>query len=114
MSPFSWHRWLSRRRGAAPAARPLRVERLDDRIVPAVIYVDDTWAGTAAGAHPTPDPVGGLVFGSSAFATIQSAINAVPAGSTLVVYGGAYPGAVNVNKKNGGSSYYNMNCHHFS
>ena len=60
--------------------------------------MDNTWAGTPAGADPANDPVGGLMFGTNAFVSIQSAVNAASAGDTVVVFGGTYPGAVNVNK----------------
>jgi autotransporter-associated beta strand protein len=92
-------RW-NRRRASSHSTRSLRVELLDDRTLPSVslAYVDDTWAGTASGGHPTPDPVGGLVFGTNAFADIQSGIDALTDGGALVIYGGTYPGAVNVNK----------------
>src|SRR5262249_28113463 len=65
---------------------------------PTTVYVDDSWAGTPAGTDPADDPVGGLVFGSSAFAAIQDAIDHVAAGGTVIVFGGTYAGAVNVNK----------------
>jgi sugar lactone lactonase YvrE len=82
--------------------RPLHVERLDDRTLPSVslAYVDDTWIGTPTGGQPTPDPVGGLVFGTNAFADIQSGINALTDGGTLVIYGGTYTytNSVNFNK----------------
>jgi hypothetical protein len=66
------HKQLNRRRASSRSMRPLRVEPLDDRTLPSVglAYVDDTWAGTTAGGHPTPDPVGGLVFGTDAFVDI--------------------------------------------
>src|SRR5438128_1852359 len=91
---------LNRRRASSRVTRPLRVEPLDDRTLPSVglAYVDDTWRGTNLGADPTPDPVGGLVFGTNAFADIQSGINALTDGGTLVIYGGTYPYDVNVNK----------------
>ena len=62
------------------------------------VYVDDTWTGTANGTDPANDPIGGLVFGYNAFADLQSAINAVAASGTVIVYGGSYAGGVNVNK----------------
>src|SRR5262245_31798606 len=94
------HKQLNRRRARSWITRTLRVEPLDDRTLPSVglAYVDDTWRNTNLGAQPTPDPVGGLVFGTDAFADIQSGINALTDGGTLVIYGGTYPGAVNVNK----------------
>jgi hypothetical protein len=44
---------------------------------PTTVYVDDNWAGTPTGNDPSNDPVGGLVFGTNAFADIPSAISAV-------------------------------------
>ncbi len=54
-------------------------------------YVDDDWAGTAAGA----DPDGGgpaTNFGTSSFAGLQAAVTAAAAGDTLVVRPGVYAG----------------------
>src|SRR5262245_59806667 len=113
MLPNIWRWWLSctngsrshgrsrrgrfTQRGAHVAVRP-RLESLEHRINPATRYVDDSWVGTMAGTQPANDPVGGLVFGTTAFADIQSAINQAAAGDTVVVFGGNYPAAVNVNK----------------
>src|SRR5262249_36745639 len=90
----------SHRRHRRTTARPPRLEQLGERVAPSVTqaYVDDTWAGTALGADPANDPVGGLAFGTNAFADIQSAINALSSGGTLTVYSGRYPGPVNVNQ----------------
>jgi autotransporter-associated beta strand protein len=65
---------------------------------PTTAYVDDTWLGTTPGTDPANDPVGGLVFGYTAFADIQSGLDAVISGGTLVVFGGTYAAAVNFNK----------------
>jgi autotransporter-associated beta strand protein len=69
---------------------------------PNTVFVDDSWAGTANDTEPATDPtVGGvLVFGVNAFADIQSGINAVTAGGTVVVYGGTYatPTTLNINQ----------------
>lgn len=54
-------------------------------------YVDDDWAGTAAGA----DPDGGgpaTNFGVNSFATIQAAVNGAGAGDSIFVGPGVYPG----------------------
>src|SRR5262249_39343629 len=69
-----------------------------DVVQPTTVYVDDTWTGTAVGTNPANDPIGGLVFGYNAFADIQSAINQVATGGTVVVFGGFYAAPVNVNK----------------
>jgi hypothetical protein len=71
-------------------ARPI-LEPLEERLNPSnLVYVDDNWAGTANGADPANDPIGGLVFGTNAFSNIQSAVDAVSANGTVVVYGGTY------------------------
>jgi RHS repeat-associated protein len=67
-------------------------------VAPASVYVDDDWSGTPIGATPATDPIGGLVFGYTAFATIQDAIDHVEPMGSVTVYGGDYPGPVNVNK----------------
>jgi autotransporter-associated beta strand protein len=67
-------------------------------IQPTAVYVDDSWAGTAPGADPATDPVGNLVFGYTAFANVQQAINIVGNGGTVTIYDGSYSGAVNVFK----------------
>lgn len=65
-------------------------------IAPDVVYVDDDWAGTTIGANPTNDPIGGLVFGYNAFASMDntnvalSAVDQVATNGTIVVYGGNY------------------------
>src|SRR5262245_836102 len=78
----------------------LFVMRLEDRTQPSVAlaYVDDIWTGTAVGAHPILDPVGGLVFGADAFSDIPSAISNLNVGGTLVIFGGTYTGSLNINK----------------
>ncbi|MDX1946825.1 MAG: Ig-like domain-containing protein [Pirellulaceae bacterium] len=63
-----------------------------------LLYVDDTWAGTGGGANPAFNPVGVLSFGTNAFADLPSAIAAATTGSTIVVFGGSYPAAVDINK----------------
>src|SRR5262249_22126038 len=65
---------------------------------PGTVYVDDNWAGTATGANPANDPIGGLVFGYNAFADIPSAIPQAAAAGTVVVFGGSYGTAVNISK----------------
>ncbi len=65
--------------------------------VPLTVYVDDSWAGTAAGA----DPDGGgpaTSFGTDAFATIQDGVSGVRRTGTVYVYTGTYNENVNVPK----------------
>jgi autotransporter-associated beta strand protein len=74
-------------------------------IQPNTVYVDDSWAGTANNTEPATDPTAGgiLLFGFNAFADIQSGINAIAAGGTVVVYGGSYtaPSTLNISKSVG-------------
>src|SRR4029079_18365209 len=64
-----------------------------------IFYVDDDWAGTTPGTNPANNPNGPLAFGTTAFATIQDAIDKVAgSGYQIVVYGGPYPAAVNINQ----------------
>ena len=64
-----------------------------------VVYVDDDWAGTGIGNNPIENGVPGtLSFGFNAFADVQSAVNAVALGGTIVVFGGNYAGNLNLNK----------------
>ncbi len=65
---------------------------------PTTVYVDAIWAGTPAGADPADDPIGGLNFGFNAFSDIQSGINQVASGGTVVVFGESYASPVVVNK----------------
>jgi hypothetical protein len=78
------------------------IEQLETRFVPSAlpntVYVDSHWAGTVASADPSNDPVGGLQFGTNAFSDIQSAIEAAPSNGTVVVFGGTYSGALNIDK----------------
>ncbi|MBA3483206.1 MAG: hypothetical protein H0T51_15465, partial [Pirellulales bacterium] len=75
---------------------------LNQQPAPSVVYVDDSWAGTALGTDA--DGGGNIVanwtgiggaangtqFGVDQFATIQDAINAVAAGGSIYVYAGSY------------------------
>src|SRR5437899_11341731 len=86
---------LLRRPGSKNAKRHGRallvLQPLEERLNPSnLVYVDDSWAGTANGADPANDPVRGLVFGTNAFSDIQGAVNAVSANGTVVVYAGTY------------------------
>jgi hypothetical protein len=70
---------------------------------PLMVFVDDSWAGTATGAD-ADTPAGGTMgngqaFGYDQFATIQDGIDAVAAvGGTVYVYAGTYIEAINVHK----------------
>jgi hypothetical protein len=66
-------------------------------VTPSTVYVDDDWVGTTPGT----DPDGGgpaMNFGCDSFATIQAAVNAVPAGGTIIVAAGNYIENPSVNK----------------
>jgi autotransporter-associated beta strand protein len=52
----------------------------------ATVYVDNIWLGTTPGTDPTHDPVGGLVFGYNAFADIQSGLDHLASGGTIVIF----------------------------
>src|SRR5262249_22762626 len=65
--------------------------------IPTLVYVDSHWAGQG-GPLVVPDPVGNLSFGVTAFADIQTAINHVAFGGTVVISGGSYPAAINISK----------------
>jgi hypothetical protein len=65
---------------------------------PLVVFVDDSWAGTAIGAD-ADGPGGGTLgngqaFGYDQFATIQDAIDAVAVGGEIRVYAGTYTQAI--------------------
>lgn len=54
---------------------------------PATVYVDQSFAGTPVGASPVTAPTGlTLQFGYNAFADIQSGLNALDSGGTLVIF----------------------------
>src|SRR5262245_32054472 len=121
----SWLRRFFRPAAHSPARRKtlkrnqaLVVESLETRVVPAVtLYVDNpndfvidsdqgaigvldngdgvTWNPGAGSAHG--GPVSGLVFGTTAFGTVGSAVNAAVAGDTIRVAGGSFAESVNVN-----------------
>lgn len=71
--------------------------------VPTGVFVDDNLEGTATGATVSVDPDGagpqapveGLIFGQTAFARIQPAIDVSPVGGTVVVAPGTYNEFVN-------------------
>ena len=92
-----------------------RVELLEDRLTPSSLYVDnpadfiittDQGApGLDAGDTVTFNPSGGtqtshsgLVYGTNAFGTIQSAVDAATAGDIINVAQGTFSEAVTVNK----------------
>lgn len=65
--------------------------------LPAVVYVDDSWTGSAPGSDP--DGAGPATsFGYDAFAKIQDGINGVDGGGTVNVATGTYVEDINVNK----------------
>src|SRR5688572_1007565 len=113
LSPSTFSRLATIRRPARK--RALRFEPLEDRSVPASLYVDNpgdftiTFDQGAAGLDDgdtvswTPSggshlPVAGLTFGTDAFGTIQSAVTAAVAGDTVNVANGTFSELVNVNK----------------
>jgi CSLREA domain-containing protein len=56
---------------------------------PAIVYVDDDWAGTTPGADP--DGAGPATsFGFDAFATVQDGVGGVATGGTVNVLAGTY------------------------
>ncbi|MCY2990968.1 MAG: hypothetical protein NTY19_24295 [Planctomycetota bacterium] len=71
---------------------------LDEVTFTRAVYVDDRWAGTADGATPAASSPAGLAFGDNAFASLQAAADAVEPNGKIIVYGGQYPAAFNVNK----------------
>src|SRR4051812_23070658 len=97
-------------------------EALEDRRLLATLYVDNpgdfvitndadlsgpgtptlgdtvTWNPGAGTQHPTA-PVTGLIYGTSAFGTIQSAVTAATAGDTIRVGPGTFAESVNVSKQ---------------
>src|SRR5436190_2213391 len=89
---------LTRRRPGGP-----RLECLEDRAVPAVLWVDNTpgTGGTeftaSGGTQPASTP--GLTPGTSIFPTISAAVAASTAGDTINVSNGTYSELVNVNKQ---------------
>ena len=65
---------------------------------PGPVYVNDDWSNTAYGADPDGTGLVVAQFGTTAFSDIQTAINAVATGGTVVVEGGTYPQAVALNR----------------
>lgn len=62
----------------------------------AIVYVNDDWVGTTPGADPGPGP--GNNFGVDAFATVQSGVDGVAVGGTVIVYDGTYVEQVIIDK----------------
>jgi parallel beta-helix repeat protein len=78
--------FTSRTKPRAKSGRPravLRVQQLEDRCVPSIVYVDPTGIG--------PN-------GKHAYKTIHSAVNTVPGGTTIVVDPGSYTEDVTITK----------------
>jgi SdrD B-like domain/FG-GAP-like repeat/Right handed beta helix region len=119
MLPSNWlpARFRKPKTVRRPNAR-LQLERLESRITPSTRFVDNpgdfivtndqgtvgvldsgdtvTWNPGSGSQHG--GPVAGLTFGTDAFSTIQSAVNAASAGDTIRVAGGTFSESVNVNK----------------
>ena len=73
------------------------VNLLNAALTPMILYVDDSWVGTAAGADP--DGLGAAInFGVDAFATIQAAINAAVSGTIIYVHSGSYTEALTIDE----------------
>src|ERR1700683_3549586 len=84
-------RATSRRRRLAGAIRPI-IENLETRRLlsgSAVVYVNAAWAGSANGSDPGSLGAGNS-FGYDEFADIQSGVNAVAAGGTVIIDNGNY------------------------
>jgi hypothetical protein len=77
---------ISSSRSVRPRAR-LSMLSLEDRVVPAIVFVDPTFTGTP-GSTVTfnagrPGEVGGLTLGQNAFADLGDAVTAAVAGDTV-------------------------------
>ncbi len=73
---------------------------LEVREVPAIVYVDDDWTGSAYD-DVIGDPESGLIFGYNAFATVQDGINAVGVGGDVIVNIGVYKENISIEKSLG-------------
>jgi len=81
----------SRRHRLAGAIRPV-IENLETRRLlsgSAVVYVNAAWAGSTNGSDPGSLGAGNS-FGYDEFADIQSGVNAVASGGTVIVDNGSY------------------------
>src|SRR5207245_1041226 len=91
----------TRRRASRLAGRSrLGLEHLEDRLAPALLWVDNTPLGSSFTATGGTQPAsqGGLTPGVDLFATIQDAVDAASPGDTINVSDGTYSELVTVNK----------------
>ncbi|MEQ8791942.1 MAG: autotransporter-associated beta strand repeat-containing protein, partial [Pirellulaceae bacterium] len=65
---------------------------------PNAVYVDDTWTGTAPGDDPEPGLGLPLVFNYNAFDNLPDALAFVADSGDVIVYGGSYAAALDINK----------------
>ena len=72
------------------------VESLEQRQL-LTTFADASWVGTLPGADPD-DAGPATLFGVDSFATIQAAVNAEPAGGTVIVGAGLYDEMVTITK----------------
>jgi len=70
---------------------------LEDRLAPAVDYVNAAWIGTPMGADPDGPSGPATSYGTDAFAVIQSGVDAAGPGGTVNLYAGTYAENVNLN-----------------
>jgi hypothetical protein len=64
---------------------------------PDMLYVDDNWVGLIPGQDPDGDGPA-HAFGSDAFSTVQSAINAAAESATISIFPGSYPTGISATK----------------
>jgi autotransporter-associated beta strand protein len=65
---------------------------------PAIVYVDDSWVGTAPGTDPDGGAGPATNFGCDSFATIQGGVNGVATSGTVNVANGLYTENVTIPK----------------
>src|SRR5688572_27099448 len=104
-----WVRQMTRAWSAPPAAprsmrRRLLAQGLEDRLAPAILYVDSTPTIVGPGNDSftanggTQSSVSNLTLGTNLFPTIQAAVNAASPTDTINVADGTYSELVTVNK----------------